>query len=146
MEMISDFKLYQENSFIIDHLLRVINLAFIVNNEFYPIAVSIDFNNKINEFESVKLSFNPTIEEILVKQEKKLNHKLKTGKIKAYCIAVDVLTSKTIESLKTSAIAFLLKSNKQNDTEILYCSYILKGDCTIVITDVWSENEINQLS
>lgn len=110
----------EENSIMIGYLLSVINLTFKTNNEFYSFATSIDFDNKINDWENIKTDDYPTVEKMISRYKNKLNQKLKSKKIKSYCIAIDVLSSRETNIEKTNSIAFLIKNSISKKSEVLY--------------------------
>lgn len=131
--------LHDGNFLLIDNLFGLIKLMLKINIEFYPLATSLDLNNKVTSIEDIKTTDYPSAEEMITRYEKKLNAKLKNNKIQSYCIAYGVITARDSDTEKTNAIAFKIKNNPAKEAEIFYHAYVLKSNKEFELIDAWVE-------
>lgn len=139
-KILNEMTLYFNNELIIDHLYRTFHLMKNVNFRYFPKVAFIDLKDKMGIFENIKTDDYPSDEEMIVRYEKKLFKKLKSKKIKSYCIAYEVIVQRENQKQKSNAIAFKIRNGNQLDSSILYYSYKLDKYRQMVVTDTWAEN------
>jgi hypothetical protein len=132
--------LYVKNELLIDHLHRTIQLIKRVNFTFHPMIAFIDSKDKLGVLENIKTDDCPSGEEMVVRYEKKLDRKLKSKKIKSYCISYEVIVQRENRKQESKAIAFKIRNSNELEPSFLYYAYRLNKNKEMLVTDIWTEN------
>jgi hypothetical protein len=107
------------------------------DDEYYPIAISINKNGDIKPIMYFDGNENPLSKDLIAKYHEILESKIKTLEIRAYAIAYDVTVN--IDNEKSDLIAIKIKHIESEEVIIYFYPYTLTRERQLTIGESWGE-------
>ena len=124
---------------LINFSIKVVNELLLENEEFYPIATSIDLNGETKPIMYFDGDENPLSEDLIAKYSEILETKIENSEIRAYSIAFDVRVTGNGDGEILDAIAIKIKHIEADEVTVYFYPYTLTQDRKLTLGDSWAE-------
>jgi len=124
---------------LINFSIKRVKELLLENDEYYPIAASVDLNGDTKSIMYFGGNDNPLCEDVITEYLGILERKIENSEIRSYAIAYDVRVSRNSESEKADAIAIKIKHIETEEVIIYYYPYTFTNQKKLVIADGWGE-------
>ncbi|OFX16478.1 MAG: hypothetical protein A2033_05300 [Bacteroidetes bacterium GWA2_31_9] len=117
----------------------MIKVLLLENEEYYPIATTININGELRPLLYDDGDENPLSSDLIEKFDEILEDKINQAEFRAFAIAYDVHVKRNIESEKTDAIAIKTWHIESEETIIYFYTYKLTNNGIIKFDENWGE-------